>query len=160
MNASQIFTAAHLAAKIADAALAYRARFTTALRAAWAAAKQPAQALPTTIHLVAINKQQQRFAVQIVAGEQAATTVSLLGQPVELKFLAGKAYVSVDQATVKSLFGAAVSSAGVLIALDRDPSEEIRKARHAPAPGKALFGAAYARHFEMGFMGCSAAEAR
>ena len=40
MTASAIFTAAHLAAKVADAAVTYRTRFVTALRAAWAAAKQ------------------------------------------------------------------------------------------------------------------------
>lgn len=40
MTASALFTAAHAAARLADATLAYRTRFVTALKSAWAAAKQ------------------------------------------------------------------------------------------------------------------------
>lgn len=116
--------------------------------------------MTTTIHLTAVNKQNQRFAVQIVAGEHTPAAVTLLGQPVELKFLAGKAHIAVSQATMKTLFMASVPATGVMIALDRDPSEEIRLARQQPAPGKALFGKAAAAAFEQGFMQCSAEEAR
>ncbi len=40
MTTAAIFTAAHAAARLADEMVAYRTRFATALRAAWAAAKQ------------------------------------------------------------------------------------------------------------------------
>ena len=40
MTTAAIFTAAHATARLADKMVAYRTRFTTALRAAWATAKQ------------------------------------------------------------------------------------------------------------------------
>lgn len=49
MTASAIFTAAHLAAKVADKAMAYRTRFATALKSAWAAAKQTINTVMSTI---------------------------------------------------------------------------------------------------------------
>ena len=50
MTASARFTAAHAAARLADALVAYRTRFTTALKSAWAAAKAAAkQATQTTM---------------------------------------------------------------------------------------------------------------
>ena len=48
-TASFVMTAAHAAARLADKMLAYRTRFTTALRAAWAATKQTAQTIMEVI---------------------------------------------------------------------------------------------------------------
>ncbi|SDZ01211.1 hypothetical protein [Hymenobacter psychrophilus] len=49
MTTSAIFLAAHAAAKVASAVVAYKVRFSTALRSAWAAAKQTVNTITTAI---------------------------------------------------------------------------------------------------------------
>ena len=55
MTTATIFTAAHAAARLADQMVAYRTRFSTALKSAWAAAKQTIKTVMSniiaTIHL-------------------------------------------------------------------------------------------------------------
>lgn len=71
MTASQIFTAAHTAARVASPVVAYRTRFVTALKSAWAAAKQ----IVTTMSHV-IEHRNGRVFLPYAAALAAATIVA------------------------------------------------------------------------------------
>lgn len=79
MTASAIFTAAHAAARLADAVVAYRTRFTTALRAAWAAAKQTIKTVMTPFEQQMAAARAERAAATNAAAA-GAKTVTLFGR--------------------------------------------------------------------------------
>lgn len=84
-SASAIMKAAHQAAKVADAIVAYKIRFSTALKAAWATAKQTINTMMNTVetiyvadpHVIAGGSTSQACTYEIhhLAGTVAFVTV-------------------------------------------------------------------------------------
>lgn len=74
MTASAIFTAAHAAARLADAATSYRTRFVSALKSAWAAAKQTVQTAMSTVLSTITDKAGRIFDVFHIANRPADAT--------------------------------------------------------------------------------------
>jgi len=78
-TASAIFTAAHAAAKVADAVVVYKVRFSTALKSAWAAAKQTINAImetPSTAVVTFNNGRTATFALTAEAQAQHRATIA------------------------------------------------------------------------------------
>lgn len=75
-TASAIFTAAHAAAKVADTVVAYKVRFSTALRSAWAAAKQTVTTLMETENEKRIRLHRADYDAAVMAVEAGATEIT------------------------------------------------------------------------------------